>query len=140
MKYFTFDEFSKSETATLRGINNNIPEEIKSNIEEFVDNILDPMREEWGSGIRITSGYRSPSLNRALNGSPTSVHPLGLAVDIVPCNGNMRKFQSFVEEFLRDMEFDQLIFEKPRNGIASWVHIGYKNSNGYQRKQTFTLV
>lgn len=140
MKYFTFDEFSKSETAKLRGINNNIPEEIKSNIEEFVDNILDPMREEWGSGIRITSGYRSPSLNRALNGSATSVHPIGFAVDIVPCNGNMRKFQSFVEEFLRDMEFDQLIFEKPRNGIASWVHIGYKNSNGYQRKQTFTLV
>lgn len=140
MKYFSFEEFSKSETAKLRGINNNIPEEIKSNIEEFVDNILDPMREEWGSGIRITSGYRSPSLNRVLKGSPTSVHPLGYAVDIIPSNGNMREFQAFVEEFLRDMEFDQLIFEKPRNGIASWLHIGYKNSNGRQRKQIFTLV
>ena len=140
MKYFTLDELCYSETAKLRGINNTPSDEIKSHLIEFVNDILDPLREKWGSAIRVNSGYRSLPLNRALKGSTTSVHPLGYAVDIVPSNGNMKKFQSFVEEFLSEREYDQLIFEKPRNGIASWIHIGYKNSQGQQRKQTFTLV
>ena len=140
MKYFTFDEFSKSETAKLRGINNEIPEEIKSNIEEFVDNILDPLREEWGSPIRITSGYRSEPLNRVLNGSKTSAHTIGYAADIVPVNGNMKKFQEFVEKFLQDKDFDQCIREKTRNGLAQWLHIGYKNRQKQQHKQIFSLI
>lgn len=140
MKYFTIEELCYSETGKLRGIENIPSEEEKQNLIEFVNDILDPLREEWGSAIRVNSGFRSLPLNRALKGSSTSVHPLGYAVDIVPANGNMKKFQSFVEEFLSEREYDQLIFEKPRNGIASWIHIGYKNRNGEQRKQTFTLV
>lgn len=140
MKYFTFEEFEYSETAKLRSINNDIPEHYKDNIEEFVNVILDPLREAWGSPIIITSGFRSESLNRALNGSKTSVHRYGLAADIKPSVGGMKKFQEFVTEFLKDKDFDQLIYEKPRNGVASWLHIGYKNNAGQQRKQTFTLV
>lgn len=140
MKYFTLDELCYSETAKLRGINNTPSDEIKSHLIEFVNDILDPLREEWGSAIRVNSCYRSVSLNRAVKGSNSSAHTLGYAVDIVPSNNNMKKFQSFVEEFLSEREYDQLIFEKPRNGIASWIHIGYKNSQGQQRKQTFTLV
>ena len=27
----------------------------------------------------------------------------------------------------------------PRNGIASWIHLGLKNKNGLQRRQKFTI-
>ena len=32
MQYFTFEEFEKSESAKLRGIDNTIPDEYKENI------------------------------------------------------------------------------------------------------------
>lgn len=140
MKYFSYSEFEKSETAKLRGINNNIPEEIKSNITEFVENILDPLREEWGSPIRITSGYRSESLNRVLNGSKTSAHTVGYAADIQPVNGKMKEFMKFVEEFLQDKLWDQCIWEKMKCGSCQWVHISYKNRQCQQRCQIFSLI
>lgn len=34
--------------------------------------------------LKVTSGYRSPGANRAIEGSGTSQHPNGLAVDVVP--------------------------------------------------------
>ena len=39
-------------------------------------------REEAEEPIVITSGYRSPEVNRAVGGSPTSNHLTGCAVDI----------------------------------------------------------
>lgn len=140
MKYFTFEEFEKSETAKLRGIDNTIPDEYKENITEFVENLLDELREEWGSPIRITSGYRSEPLNRALNGSKTSAHTIGYAADIQPVNGKMKDFMKFVEEFLQDKVWDQCIWEKMKCGTCQWVHIGYKNRQNSQRKQIFSLI
>lgn len=140
MKYFTFAEFEYSETAKLRGIDNTIPDEYKENIKEFVENLLDELREKWGSPIRITSGYRSESLNRVLNGSKTSAHTIGYAADIQPVNGKMKDFMKFVEEFLQDKEWDQCIWEKMKCGSCQWVHLSYKNRQGLQRKQCFSLI
>jgi hypothetical protein len=33
-----------------------------------------------------------------------------------------------------------LIYERPRNGIASWIHLGLKNKEGLQRRQKFTII
>ena len=45
------------------------------------------------------------------------------------------EFKSFCRGFLRVREFDQLISEKENGqGVPSWMHIGYKNSEGKQRK------
>lgn len=45
--------------------------------------VLDPLRERYGSGIRVTSAYRSPAVNKAVGGVANSRHLLGLAVDVV---------------------------------------------------------
>lgn len=140
MKYFSYSEFEKSEIAELRGIDNTIPDEYKENIAEFVENLLDPLREAWGSGIRVTSGYRSEPLNRALNGSKTSAHTVGYAADIQPINGKMKEFQEFVEAFIKDYEWDQCIRERVKCGCAQWIHLSYKNRQGLQRRQCFTLI
>lgn len=135
MKYFTIKEFEKSDSAKKLKINNTIPVQLIPNIEQLVNTLLDPIREVWGSGINITSGYRSPMLNKAIGGVTTSAHCFGLAADLVPVNGKLEEFKAFVLNWLRksNIPFDQYIDEQ--SGNSSWVHIGFKNSRGAQRKQ-----
>lgn len=83
MKHFAWVEFEWSETARKKNIVNKIPNiMVKNNIIALVDRILDPLREFLGFPILITSGYRSPALNRAVGGSKNSQHMSGQAADI----------------------------------------------------------
>ena len=150
MKYFTLKEMTFSATAKNKQLANSYTYQEQQNIEEFVNNLLDSLRSDWteycitnnlGTGaIRVTSGFRNHLTNMLVNGSKTSAHLLGYAADIVPSNGNMKEFQEFVVRWIKDKDFDQCIIERPINGIASWIHIGYKNKDNQQRKQIFTLV
>jgi hypothetical protein len=68
-------------------------------------------------------------LNTAIGGSQTSQHSKGEAMDIDTASDNNKLF-----DYIKDkLDFDQLIFEFPVNGIASWVHVSYKKSGN--RKQ-----
>lgn len=105
--------------------------------------LLEPLRIAWGSGIAVTSGYRSPERNASTEGaSKTSAHPLGFAADIVPTNGDIRGFKEFVKEWLCmdsywhgiPALFDQCIDERNARG-SEWVHIGLMNGNGEMRQQ-----
>lgn len=138
-KYFTIEELTRSDYASSNNIDNSPNDIYVDNIIELID-LLDKIRESWGSGIRVTSGYRSDKLNTAISGSKTSAHTIGYAADIEPVNGDMKKFDEFIWKEIDKYEFDQLIREKPKNGIPSWIHIGLKNRSGLQRKQKFTLI
>lgn len=120
MRYFTFPEFERSETARKHGIDNSIPENLKGNIEALVNNILDPLREAWGKPIIVTSGYRCPALNKAVGGVATSQHQQGQAADITAGSpvDNARLFQ-LVQTL--NLPFDQMIDESN----FSWLHISY---------------
>ena len=148
-KYFTLDELTYSATAVKKGIDNTPTEDAKNNLIELME-VLDGIREgwtekckenNWGSAsIVVNSGYRCNALNKAVGGSQTSAHVLGTAADIEPKNGRNKEFYDYCKEYLRDKPFDQLINEKPRCDIPSWIHFGLKNSKGQQRGQIFTLV
>lgn len=131
MKYFTIKELCKSSTATQKGINNTPNSEIVRNLEQLVDNILDPLREKFGEPIIVNSGYRSPALNKAVKGAANSQHVSGQAADITSGSkfGNKRMF--ILAQKL-DLPFDQLIDEKN----YSWIHVSYSPRN---RKQILHL-
>jgi uncharacterized protein YcbK (DUF882 family) len=118
MKYFSFQEFERSETAYKHGIDNTAPESARRNIAALVDKVLDPLREAWGKPITVTSGYRCPELNRIVGGSKTSHHMRGMAADISTGNKveNRRLFQLIMD---LKLPFTQLIDEKN----FSWVHV-----------------
>lgn len=82
MKYFTINELTRSATAARLGIDNTPTPAVKKNLEKLINEVLDPLREAWGAPIIVTSGYRSPKLNKAVGGSKTSQHVLGQAADI----------------------------------------------------------
>lgn len=138
MKYFTFKEFEDSDKAKELKIDNTIPGNCKQKIIELCDNLLDPLREAWGGPIKITSGYRCDELNKIVGGSKTSAHFLGYAADLYPHNGRIEEFKKFVKNFLLTRNFDQCIDESDCN--SNWVHIGYKNSKGQQRRQYLKYV
>ena len=96
MKYFTIKELCYSGTAQKLGIKNEPNEEIKQHLVELITKILDPLREAWGKPIRVTSGFRGETLNKAVKGSTTSAHCFGYAADLQPLTGNFDTFKSFV--------------------------------------------
>lgn len=150
MKYFTVEELTESSTAIKENIDNTPSKEITEHLIELIEELLDPIREKWAEycninklgnpAISVSSGYRCKELNKAVNGSVTSAHMTGYAADIYPSNGNMKRFQVWITDEIENYKWDQLIYEKPRNGVASWIHLGLKNGSGEQRRQKFTIV
>lgn len=150
MKYFNVDELCYSNVAVKNNIDNSPNKEIINNLNRLIDTLLDPIRKRWEivckdqnlgtPAIRINSGYRCEELNKAVGGSKTSAHLSGYAADIFPVNGKMEIFQDWIKDEIDNYDYDQIIFEKVRNGIASWIHIGLKNNFGEQRKQKFTII
>lgn len=135
MKYFSIAELTASETAKKMGIANIPTATDEKHLEELINELLDPLREAWGSAIKVTSGYRGFKLNKAIGGSKTSAHYRGYAADLVPANGKMAEFKEFVKNWLKtgDRSWDQYIDEN--NGTSEWVHLGLKNGQNKQRKQ-----
>lgn len=151
MKYFTINEFIRSDEAKKRNIDNTPTEYQKNNVIEMVENLLDPLREAWGKycekhklgtgAIRVSSGIRSKALNKAVGGSKTSAHYHGYAADLVPYNGNLKEFKKFCFNWLFDKDFDQMISEdEDENNVPRWIHIGYKQGSGKQREQFLYMV
>lgn len=132
MKYFTFQEFERSDTATRHAIDNTIPDKLRGNVAALVDNVLDPLREAWGRPITVSSGYRCPELNRRVGGVATSQHLTGHAADITTGNkvDNRRLFQ-LIQDL--GLPFDQLIDESD----FSWIHVSHDPQRN--RKQTLKL-
>lgn len=129
MKYFTFNELTKSESAKKKGINN-IPNDVeKQNLELLVNNILDPLREAYGKPIIVSSGFRCKQLNSAVGGAKTSQHVLGQAADI-HSKSNSKKDNKEIFDLIKSLElpYDQLINEYD----YSWIHVSYSKRNRRQ--------
>ena len=127
-------EFTNSQTAKRRGIDNTPTEEHLEAAKVLAENIFQPIREHFGCPIYISSGYRSEALNEAIGGSKTSQHSKGEAIDI---DMDYRKGPDNEEIFffIRDnIDFDQMIWEFGDADRPDWVHVSY-NSDGEQRGQ-----
>lgn len=146
-RYFTLNEFVRSETARRLGIDNTPSPDIKRNIIVLMD-FLDDLRWQWtlycdanelGSGkLKVNSGYRCPELNKAVGGVSTSAHLIGYAADIWPYNGQLDEFREFLCIYLKDKQFDQCIDETSKK--SRWIHLGLFNQKGEQRHQMFELT
>ena len=135
-KNFSVKELEASDTAKRLKIDNTIPDDLEHNTKRLL-NFLQGIREAWGSGIRITSGYRCPILNKVVNGSKTSAHLTCNAVDLWPCNNKFEEFKEFIVKYLEGRSWDQCIIEK--SGNSKWIHFGLYNNSGKQRRQVFKI-
>ena len=137
--YFELNEFLYSDNALKNKIPNLPSFQIVENIKMMLP-LLNGLREIWGSSIIVSSGYRCPELNKKVGGSSTSAHLMGFAVDLVPSNGKMNEFIECCKRYFNNTkyDFDQILFES--SGSSKWVHVGYKNLKGEQRRQIFSIT
>lgn len=124
-KNFTLSEVTRSNTAKRLSIDNTPKNAHLKSMQRLITNLIQPMRDELGP-IRITSGYRSPELNRAIGGSKKSQHSKAEAVDIqFWSKGQMDNKVIYNWVIKSNIEFDQMINEFD----FSWIHISLKEKN-----------
>lgn len=121
-KNFTLAELTNSHTAKKLGIKN-IPNEIElQNLIYLCEKVLQPLRDYFGKPINITVGFRSKKLNKAVDGSVTSFHLKGCAVDIDNDNSEVTNKQIF--DYIRlNLPYTELIWEKGTSKNPAWVHV-----------------
>lgn len=128
-KNFVLSEITHSNTAKRLGIRNEPTESHLQNMQHLITNLIQPLRDDLGP-IRISSGYRNPSLNRAIGGSVSSQHCKGEALDLQFWEvGQMNNKVIYDWIIKSDIEFDQMINEFD----FAWIHISLKDKGN--RKQ-----
>lgn len=119
-EHLTLDECVDSHVAEERGLDNTPPAEAIEALKALAKFCFEPLRIEFGAPIAITSGFRSPALNRTVKGALDSQHMRGEALDMI-CADNLRLFEIAKEQ----ANFDQLIYERGDDKCPAWVHISY---------------
>lgn len=139
---FRYSELIHSNTAVRLGIENTPNAVHKANLIESCTKLWQPARDILGKTMIISSGYRSPAVNKAVGGSDSSAHSIGCAIDFTsPSFGTSRTIANkLAQEFkAKGIKFDQIILEFPDTD-SSWIHLGYKNRKGEHRCQLLTAV
>jgi hypothetical protein len=130
--HFTLAELTRSRTAVKKHLTNDPDGEAISALQELCRVVLEPLRRMWDEPIIVTSGYRSPRLNRAVGGVPNSQHCLGQAADIV-ADLSLLNYDLGRLIIQLSLPFDQLIFEdcyveyvagRPQHRCR-WIHVSY---------------
>lgn len=122
--HFTLEEFTRSTTATRRGIDNTPSNAIIQELQKLAIYVLEPLREAWGAPLKISSGYRCPKLNAAVGSKSTSQHVRGQAADIHTLSDSRadnKKLFDLAVKLMREgkIKVGQIIDEYNYN----WVHI-----------------
>ena len=136
-KNFTLHELTKSETALRLDMDNTPEDDHLENLKALVENVLQPVRDHYGKGVKVNSGFRHPKVNAAVGGSTTSDHCKGMAADIEIPGVPNAELAEWIQE---NLEFRQLILESSTPGIpdSGWVHVSYNPADN--KKQVLTAM
>ena len=115
------ENFSLSEFECKSGAE--MPDNVRHNIQKLA-NQLQCVRNRTGKPIIITSGYRSPSHNHEIGGSPKSQHQYGKACDFKVEGLEPKQVYLIIEKLIQDGDMLQ-------GGLGlypTWVHYDFRGT------------
>ena len=131
-EHVTIEEFCYSPTAIKKGIRNTMSLAQTKKAIELCVNVFEPIRKYVGKPIKITSGFRCNQLNSLIGGAYGSQHTKAEAFDLDITD---RKLFDWI---IKNVEFDQAIYEFGNDAHANWFHISYRKGNN--RRQALRAV
>ena len=139
-EHFQLGELCKTNVKTADG---NIPSHVAiENLKNLCENWLEDLRYSHNTlygdkdePIIITSGYRSPEVNKRVGGSPTSNHLTGCAVDI-RCTGieQALRYANILLDIADGTKryYDELLIERSPKG-QYWIHFAVRPTNNRRK-------
>ncbi len=141
--HFTLRELCKTSVRM-----ENVPNEAQVENLKRLCRWLERLRRRWndlyGEGddpIVINSGYRSPAVNKAVGGAPTSNHLTGCAVDIrVAGLEQLLRYAVILLDISDESkeDFDELLLE--RKGAVMWLHFAVRPSGNRRRVRLIARI
>lgn len=131
--HFTLEELTGSDYAVRYGLDNTPSPDVLHNLGLLAQQLEKVRALLENKPVIVTSGYRSPEVNRKVGGAKNSAHLSGLAADIkVPDYGTPLQVCRLLESYADTLGFDQLIQE------GTWTHIAFPAKNTAPRREVLT--
>jgi uncharacterized protein YcbK (DUF882 family) len=115
---FSLAELTFSQEATRSGLSNHPSEAHQANLRALCERVLQPLRDHLRQPVVVTSGYRTPTLNKRIGGARGSQHTRGEAADIYVPGMSVAVLMDKIQSL--HLPIDQLIDEHGR-----WVHVSH---------------
>ena len=138
-EHFTLEEMCRTSVKA-----SNVPNETQVKNLQRVCGWLEELRQGWnktyGEGndpIIINSAFRSPAVNKAVGGAPTSNHLTGCAADIRVLGMEQALRYAVLLLDIADRQkkdFDEIILERSKSAI--WLHFAVR-AEGNRRRVKF---
>jgi len=133
-KNLSLREAVRSTTAKRLGIKNEPSDGEVLNLKAVSKNVFQPIRDNFGVPIYVSSGFRSKKLNKSIGGSATSQHCQGRALDLdADVFGGVSNADIFF--YIKEcLDFDQLIWEFGNGENPDWVHVSYTSQENNRNR------
>lgn len=124
--HFTLAELTHSQAAKRLGLRNVPNDEQLANLKALCLHVLEPLRAALRlhvnphATIYVSSGLRTPAVNRAVGGSAKSQHMLGQAADIIVPG-------VAPHEVMRILSFGTIPVDQAIEEFGEWTHVSYSN-------------
>jgi peptidoglycan hydrolase-like protein with peptidoglycan-binding domain len=105
LRFFSASELlTKGGAHARNGLNTDPPAALWNNIRPVIT-AADEVRRRLGSGIIITSAYRSDAYNRAIGGAANSYHKQFRALDLIPIGATVARLHQVCREVRAEGKF-----------------------------------
>ena len=131
--HFFLDELVLSQTASRKEIDNTPLPEVVANLKRLA-RTLELVRDLLGGvPILVSSGYRSPALNKAVGGAKNSAHMSGLAADFTaPAFGS-------VLQVARKVAASDIVYQQVIHEFGAWVHLAIPPDDTVAQRLTLSI-
>lgn len=129
--HFTIEEMSRSDWAIRNDVPNTPSAEVTDNLYKLCTLVLEPLRTQIGRPIIVSSGYRSPTVNKAVGGATNSAHLTGRAADITAVGMTASALARFIRR--SGITVDKCIEE-----FGQWVHVQIADGVNFPRNEFLT--